>query len=284
MFEHGFPEHWSTLKKLIWIIGAGITGGGEKLVTVKGELVTFIANSIASINEIIVELKPKQSGSGDPSPTNIRQLTAYTSVNIYQEDEYDETANPKVVVTIPEDAGNVGGGELTIHEDGSATLVKKYSLIDGGKQTWNKISNSDYGNFYFTWANSVYDRNEPTVWSSNYKSASYNYGASAYYDNYIWIQSVSGSKRCTVKDTANASKTASQFKTAMNGVQIVGLLAEDKWTTYEFTAEEVQTLIGSNYIWTDAVGNVSVVLPKNILPVTNPVADLGKADSMTLMA
>ena len=280
MFDHGFPSDWSTLKKLIWIVKST---GGEKLVTVKGELVTFIANSITSINEIIVELKPKQSGSGDPSPSNIRPITAYTSVNIYQEDEYDETANPKVVVTFPEDANAVGGGELTIHEDGSATLVKKYSLIDGGKQTWNKISNSDYGNFYFTWANSVYDRDEPTVWSSNYKGASYNNGASAYYDNYIWIQSVSGNKRCAVKDTANASKTAAQFKTAMNGVQIVGLLAEDKWTTYEFTAEEMQTLIGSNYIWTDATGTISVTIPKSVLPKTNPVTGLGTVGSMMLL-
>ena len=83
MFEHGFPEHWSTLKKLIWIIGAGITGGGEKLVTVKGELVTFIANAVVPIKGLKVDIEPNQAGSGDPSPSNVRTVSGWTGCNIY---------------------------------------------------------------------------------------------------------------------------------------------------------------------------------------------------------
>lgn len=59
MFEHGFPEHWSTLKKFVWLIGSGIIGGASTIwKTVTGTLI-HITDALASpIEYAEVKIKP----------------------------------------------------------------------------------------------------------------------------------------------------------------------------------------------------------------------------------
>lgn len=82
MFEHGFPSDWSTIKKLIWLKGAGIIGGASAVwKTVTGALI-HITDALASLTQKCeVTLEPIQSGSGDPSPTNVRPITGWTGTS-----------------------------------------------------------------------------------------------------------------------------------------------------------------------------------------------------------
>ena len=400
MFEHGYPSEWSTLKKLIWLVKSKGGGGGGRFVTMIGNIVSFIASGSATINPLVINILPRQSGSGDASPTNIRPIKAWTECNIihsgknlyqfsghatsnkiinsegqitdndnygvgwispaapgvytisvsesnstqsskvlriaaYDSDDnvlaietvsYSSSGRKKLTITAPDGTAilrfsrrqttsscivernstntdfesfqggeftvtlpaeledHIGGGELTIHSDGSATFVYKYRIIDGGNQSWTKISNNSFGNFRFIWSKAEQNNNVATVWSSHYDGVSNNHGATSYGDNYIWIRKASGSdpQYCTVKDTSKASMTAAQFKTAMEGVQICALLSEENWTTYELTAEQVSTLVGLNHIWSDG-DSVSVKIPESILTDANPIADFGTADNMVLL-
>ena len=81
MFERGFPPYWSTLKKLIWLVGSGVAGGAAWR-TLTGAIVSFIASKAKPINSLTVTLEPQQEGTGDPSPTNIRPITGWTGAKV----------------------------------------------------------------------------------------------------------------------------------------------------------------------------------------------------------
>lgn len=67
MFEHGFPPYWSTLKKLIWLVGTGIAGGA-KWITLTGSIVSFVAKKVASILGLTVTITPQQDLHGQDAP------------------------------------------------------------------------------------------------------------------------------------------------------------------------------------------------------------------------
>ena len=82
MFDHGFPPYWSTLKKLIWLVGTGIAGGA-KWITLTGSIVSFVANKVASILGLTVTITPQQDLShGDPSPENECPITGWTGASV----------------------------------------------------------------------------------------------------------------------------------------------------------------------------------------------------------
>ena len=83
MFMHGFPPEWSTIKKLIWLKGAGIIGAAAAIwKTVSGSLI-HITDALASpMRKCEVTLEPIQAGSGDPSPDNVRPITGRTGCEV----------------------------------------------------------------------------------------------------------------------------------------------------------------------------------------------------------
>jgi hypothetical protein len=87
MFKHGFPPYWSTIKKLIWLVGTGVAGGAGALKTITGTIVSFIAKKVTPIKELKVAIEPVQSGSGDPSPDNVRPITGWTGCRVVDAEE-----------------------------------------------------------------------------------------------------------------------------------------------------------------------------------------------------
>lgn len=83
MFDSLFPKHWSTIRKLMWLKGAS-GGGGGRLVTLTGAIVSFIAKAVKPIKSLVVDIEPQQSGSGDPSPENVRPITGWTGCNVFR--------------------------------------------------------------------------------------------------------------------------------------------------------------------------------------------------------
>lgn len=84
---------------------------------------------------IVAQITPVQSGSGDPSPTNVRPISGWTAVHIYHSGA--DTSDPTpVTFTFP---GTVYGGTLAIAEDGSVTLTKTWDVVDLGTLTWNYL-------------------------------------------------------------------------------------------------------------------------------------------------
>ena len=69
-------NEWSTLKKLIWLRAA--KGGSVELKTLRGNpLVPTDFNLPISVQKVRLIVYPIQSGSGDPSPENIRPFLTW---------------------------------------------------------------------------------------------------------------------------------------------------------------------------------------------------------------
>ena len=80
MFDTWFP-HWSTLKKLIFLKASALANA---LVTLTGQIVSFLSPSVQNIQSLTVALSPIQSGTGDPSPDNVRPISGHSEVNVWR--------------------------------------------------------------------------------------------------------------------------------------------------------------------------------------------------------
>lgn len=73
-------KDWSTLRKLLFLKGAA----GESLTeyTETGNSVEFETNVAKALSGLTAAFSPIQSGSGDPSPSNVRSISGWTGVTI----------------------------------------------------------------------------------------------------------------------------------------------------------------------------------------------------------
>ena len=167
-------------------------------------------------------------------------------------------------------AGTVYGGTLDVV---TGVLTVDRICVNGGSVEWTKTTGNQYRNFSFTPSPlAKYMVNRGTVISSQYKSESNN-TADASDDNYVWIRS---NNTVCVKDTSKASLSASDFKTAMSGVQFVYELATP--LTYQLSPQEIEALVGTNNVWSDG-GPITIVyaldeLPQNMPPSTAIFGDI----------
>ena len=76
------PKNWSTMKKLMFLQQ---TGGGSVVIedTVSGNPVVFTTDLAKPLRRLALSLLPRQSGSGDPSPQNIRSLIPWGEVGTW---------------------------------------------------------------------------------------------------------------------------------------------------------------------------------------------------------
>lgn len=255
MYDMMFPHKWSTLKKLIWLKASTLAQAIWSTVT--GAIATFTTVRSAPLRKLSVSLEPIQSGSGAPSPDNVRPITGHTAVNVWVQPTHDTTADPTVTVTIPTPPGTVYGGTLDVLT-GVLTVDRRYTTI--GAENVTKVTSSNYANFQISFAASdkpKADQANAVCISSAFKGYSFN-DAPASDDNYAFANN-SGAIR--VKNTANAGLTSNGWKTLMADVQLCYLLATT--VTYQLTPQEVQTLVGQNVVFSDANGDVTVEYRSN---------------------
>lgn len=81
MFDSLFPKHWTTLQRLMWLKTNALARAVYEIVT--GNPVSFSARS-APLRQLQVAFSPVQSGSGDPSPDNVRPISGWSSMTVEQ--------------------------------------------------------------------------------------------------------------------------------------------------------------------------------------------------------
>lgn len=79
------PVDWSPMKRLIYLRGNPATGGGGgSPLTVSGPTPLLMPGALAKpMRKATFSIEAVQSGSGDPSPSNVRPITGWTGANCY---------------------------------------------------------------------------------------------------------------------------------------------------------------------------------------------------------
>lgn len=194
--------------------------------------------------DLKVSLSPKQSGSGTPSPTNVRPITGYTEGVVTVKDE-DETTQDTATIAFGQ---TVFGGSVDF-KTGKVTVT--HAIVDLGSYTWG--FSSSYKSWY---TDGIRD------FKQGEEISGFRFAASAICDNYeyvqrIFIESDNGKTnmyfqpstsfyRCWVRDLSTISMSAEEFETYITGKYICYELATP--TELTLTPAELELLKGYNYI------------------------------------
>ena len=126
---------------------AQLANSGE-LKTVSGNPISVSDALARPAESLVIEILPQQSGSGDPSPDNVRPISGFTGVNIYHESAYDPDADPTYSIDWTDEAGTVYGGELDVT---TGVLTVDRAMVDLGKLSWTyQAATPSYPYGYFT--------------------------------------------------------------------------------------------------------------------------------------
>ena len=128
---------WSTLRKLMWL--RGTTGGGGSPLTVSGPTPLLMPGALAKpMRAASFAISPVQSGSGDPSPSNVRPITGWTGCtawvsggNIFKYPFVDTTKTDKGITFT-----DLGDGQIKV----SGTNTSSSSFA-----TFELLSDLDFG-------------------------------------------------------------------------------------------------------------------------------------------
>lgn len=204
------------------------------------------------LKKLVVNIEPVQSGTGDPSPTNVRPISGWTGCSIYHSGA-DTSDSTTVSVAFPAAAHTVYGGTLTINEDGSGELVVTHAIVSYDKNdTWSK-----YYGFYATNKVRVNSISQITNGICNYfkvrigsdtvgfNAVSVQYGGNTYFVPRFYYDAVT-----TVQEWID-------YLAANNMVIQVAYLLDDP-VSYQITAQQITALFGTNNIWADC-GDVEAI-------------------------
>lgn len=244
-----------------------MNGSGEDmpidpLNTFSGAIASFKCSEARPLVDLNVAIEPVQSGSGDPSPENVRPITGWTGCNIYHSGE--DMSNPTTYpITFPSpDPGTVYGGTLDVVNK-KLTVDRTIATLNGS-ENWQMHSTYQYA-FYLdnaipglTVATSPTDTrfacnrykigryiNNSSVLPNRDDGSVFNQTSQTAYYRRIWV-----------KDTGFEGNLAG-FKASLaeNNLQIVYPLTSQ--SVCDITVEQITTLLGTNNIWADC-GDVTV--------------------------
>ena len=219
--------------------------------TAIGDIASFSdgANDIP-LKSLACTINPVQSGTGDPSPSNIRPITGHDDVTITQKDG-NNTVVDTTTITFPD---TVYGASLDV---GTGVLTVTYLKTTVGELNWGYTS----GKFYSTNNIGILKTTGVTLISDTYKAVENIAGSGVAMDNnsICGISATTGLDRIYITDSRYTDET--QFKTAMENVEIVYPLATP--ITTQLTPEQLNSILGENNFYHDGNGEIQVVYKAN---------------------
>lgn len=231
----------------IQLVNGGRTIGPDAL----AHFTESVRNKLLSL---LVSMEPIQSGSGTPSPDNVRPINGRTGLNIYVSPTPNAADANTYAVDWTSEAGTVYGGTVDVV---TGVLTVDRAMVDLGTLTWGFSTTADnvkcyYSNDISTLIKPVASHNDtPDMISSKYQAIAWNSRLSV--TNGI---SMLSSGQLRIIDSNYQSESAlSDFTASLSGVQLCYELATPH--TYQLTRTDIVTLVGDNYIWSDS-GDVTI--------------------------
>ena len=157
------------------------------------------------------------------------------------------------------------GGKLTILQDGSADIDVNFGYKDMGSLSYTRYDNSGNIRFQATVSDCKYpgaNNRKANIYCSDYNTDTWNTVVSASGNGCICVNGTSPA--VAVQDKRYDSYTASQFKTAMNGVQLAYELSAP-FTIHLSPVETLNLLQGINNVWTDGTTLSLTYQPDNAI-------------------
>lgn len=191
---------------------------------------------------LVVTLEPKQSGSGTPSPENVRPITGYTECVVTVKDEDDTTQDTATIAF----GQTVYGGSVDF-KTGKVTVDRVCKIFDGSEdENWGLDGNGKRVSIKLNDAKpGTVEASPPGLISNLFitttSSVTYTGNIGISIDNYKWLGVSDGSGAMTV----------ASWKTylASNNLQVAYELATP--TELTLTPAELELLKGYNYINTN---------------------------------
>lgn len=208
-----------------------------------GNVVNFKNCNTDPFIDVLCDINPTQTGSGDPSPDNVRPIPGYSTINVHNGD----IVYPDVLgQTVYKGSLNVTTGEL----------IETYKAIDLGDNSLGWYYNSTYNIFMSAVFSDIKKPTSSTIpdWLCEIfkiESASHVYNSSSSYDNCICCL---GNGAIAV--SAQAYNDVNSFKTAVNGKKFVYELAT--LAESQITPVTVNSIEGDNSVYHDANGDITV--------------------------
>jgi len=231
-----------------WINGDSSGFALDKVAT--GSVVSFNdgADNLPVV-DLTAQITAVQSGSGDPSPSNVRPISGFTGVNVHVADgETPHVIDTTYSVTWQTEAGTVYGGSIDL-TTGVLTVTHGLVTLDGTETGWS--ANTPNSGFIRI-LNDMKSGNAQTGYCDRFATIS---------NNGSFGVRFGGNNQITyfnhITDNVSGITTLDDWKTWLgnNPTTLVYPLATPQ--TYQLTPTEVKTLLGVNNIFADT-GDISV--------------------------
>ena len=222
-----------------------------------GDIVSFIDGADAPFADFIVDIVAQQSGTGDPSPTNVRPISGWTgaTINVSGEDTSDPTTYN---INWQSTAGTVYGGTLDVKTGESiVTHIKKL----GSECVW-QVQDSSRRVYYTSSFNTIKKEGNTNIICDSYATSN---ATTVTNMNNLTIRGRVSDGNIYIRDSNYAS--LEDFTSAVANVEIMFELKTP--ITYQLTPTEIRSLLGVNNVWADC-GLVNV---RYFVQSTQPMID-----------
>lgn len=244
---------------------------------VSSNVVQITEDKDYQIRELIVDIEPVQTGSGDPSPSNIRPITNKTNINTYISTT-QSTNDATIYNVLISDVATVFKGTIDI-VDGILTVTHGCIVLNGSENwTYSLLNDKNTFNMTLTGAQLPSNTNaggyEGFCDTFNIKT---NFSTSNITYNSAYISAYSlTSIRPSLLIAYEGATTVEDFQTWLNSnnVTVIYPLAEP--LTYHINPRQIPILSQTHYIWSDT-GDVIVKYATGLSGLLDTFTDLDEA-------
>lgn len=237
-----------------------------QLKTVSDKIVSFNTDMVAPMKNCKIYFKPIQSGNGDPSPTNVRDINGWTNIDGYVNGD-------KISVDWTSDAGTIYGGYLD--------LAKKEVVAEW---EYNQLTSAQLESYECGYSSNVSYFNTSAVWIRNWNYKKIGAIISGGMDGLcnmfpisIHNKNIYASQYRIYFKVPNTITSLEDFKTNIqnaennnNGLFIAYKLATPiHYSLSSLTSQQLLTLKSTNHIWSETNGqqiDVTYWTRKNLTP------------------
>lgn len=224
------------------------------LKTASGSLVSFSDGADLPMPSFICKIEAVQSGSGDPSPENVRPISGHTGVDAVISPTTEASAGTTYSVSWQTEAGKVFGGYVDL-VSGVLTVDRVSVVYEGGNdEAWTmSTGGSDDTSWHQFYTPRTSAKNSLNAICNRFPTKDIAYRGT----ESLLVAYTDRTFRIALKDSDLLITSVDDWKTwlSTNNVQIVYELATP--ITYQLTPQQIKSLLGYNNAWCDT-GDVDI--------------------------